>query len=218
MKDFLRKGYHMGKNTVITIARSYGSGGKTLGKLLAGEFGINCYDREILRMASDESGINEALFGEADEKLKKSPLFGIIKKNPYKGGVISPESSDFVSDDNLFNYQAKVIKELAQQESCIIIGRCADYVLKDNPDVIRLFFYAPLEDCIKRVVNQNGIGKKDAEKKIEKIDKYRADYCKYYTGKDWRDASKYDFCLNTASMSYEKLVEVVKDFIRVYQK
>lgn len=128
------------KKTVITIARSYGSGGKTLGNLLAEDLGINCYSREILRMASDESGINEALFGEVDEKMKKSPLlFNILKKNPYKGGVLPPESSDFVSDDNLFNYQAKVIKDLAAQESCIIIGRCADYVLKDNPDVIRYF-------------------------------------------------------------------------------
>ena len=128
------------KKTVITIARSYGSGGKTLGNLLAEDLGINCYSREILRMASDESGINEALFGEVDEKMKKSPLlFNILKKNPYKGGVLPPESSDFVSDDNLFNYQAKVIKDLAAQESCIIIGRCADYVLKDNPDVIRLW-------------------------------------------------------------------------------
>ena len=97
------------KKTVITIARSYGSGGRTLGKLLAEELGINCYDREILRMASDDSGINEALFGQTDEKLKKSPLFRIARKNPYKGGVIPPESADFVSDDNLFNYQAKVI-------------------------------------------------------------------------------------------------------------
>ena len=167
------------KKTVITIARSYGSGGKTLGNLLAEDLGINCYSREILRMASDESGINEALFGEVDEKMKKSPLlFNILKKNPYKGGVLPPESSDFVSDDNLFNYQAKVIKDLAAQESCIIIGRCADYVLKDNPDVIRLFFYAPLEDCIRRVVDQNGISAKEAEKKIAKIDKYRADYYK----------------------------------------
>ena len=108
------------KKTVITIARSYGSGGKTLGNLLAEDLGINCYSREILRMASDESGINEALFGEVDEKMKKSPLlFNILKKNPYKGGVLPPESSDFVSDDNLFNYQAKVIKDLAAQESCL---------------------------------------------------------------------------------------------------
>lgn len=203
--------------TVITIARSYGSGGKTLGKLLADKMGINCYDREIIRMASDTSGINEELFGRVDEKLKKSPLFGIMRSNPYKGdGVIPPESSNFVSDDNLFNYQAQVIKELAEKESCVIIGRCADYVLKDNPNVIRLYLYAPLEDCVKRVMAQNSITEKDTIKKIETIDKYRSDYYKYYTGKEWNDARNYDFCLNTTSMSYEKLIQVVENIISLY--
>ena len=203
--------------TVITIARSYGSGGKTLGKLLADKMGINCYDREIIRMASDSSGINEELFGRVDEKLKKSPLFGIVRSNPYKGnGVIPPESSNFVSDDNLFNYQAQVIKELAEKESCIMIGRCADYVLKDNPNVIRLYLYAPLEDCIKRVMAQNSITEKETIKKIETIDKYRSDYYKYYTGKEWNDARNYDFCLNTTSMSYEKLIQVVENIISMY--
>lgn len=203
--------------TVITIARSYGSGGKTLGKLLADKMGINCYDREIIRMASDTSGINEELFGRVDEKLKKSPLFGIVRSNPYKGnGVIPPESSNFVSDDNLFNYQAQVIKELAEKESCVIIGRCADYVLKDNPNVIRLYLYAPLEDCIKRVMAQNSITEKETIKKIETIDKYRSDYYKYYTGKEWNDARNYDFCLNTTSMSYEKLIQVVENIISLY--
>ena len=203
--------------TVITIARSYGSGGKTLGKLLADKMGINCYDREIIRMASDSSGINEELFGRVDEKLKKSPLFGIVRSNPYKGnGVIPPESSNFVSDDNLFNYQAQVIKELAEKESCVIIGRCADYVLKDNPNVIRLYLYAPLEDCIKRVMAQNSITEKETIKKIEMIDKYRSDYYKYYTGKEWNDARNYDFCLNTTSMSYEKLIQVVENIISLY--
>ena len=206
------------KKTVITIARSYGSGGRTLGKLLPEQLGINCYDREILRMASDASGINEALFGQADERLKRSPLFGILKKNPYKGGVIPPENSDFVSDDNLFNYQAKVIKELAAQESCVIIGRCADYVLRDDPDVIKLYFCAPKKDCVARVMNQNGLSEKEAERRIEKIDKYRAEYYRYYTGRDWNDARNYNFCLDTTSMSYEKLVEVVKNFIQIYQK
>lgn len=203
--------------TVITIARSYGSGGKTLGKLLADKMGINCYDREIIRMASDTSGINEELFGRVDEKLKKSPLFGIVRSNPYKGdGVIPPESSNFVSDDNLFNYQAQVIKELAEKESCVIIGRCADYVLKDNPNVIRLYLYAPLEDCVKRVMAQNSITEKETIKKIETIDKYRSDYYKYYTGKEWNDARNYDFCLNTTSMSYEKLIQVVENIISLY--
>ena len=203
--------------TVITIARSYGSGGKTLGKLLADKMGINCYDREIIRMASDSSGINEELFGRVDEILKKSPLFGIVRSNPYKGnGLIPPESSNFVSDDNLFNYQAQVIKELAEKESCIIIGRCADYVLKDNPNVIRLYLYPPLEDCIKRVMAQNSITEKETIKKIETIDKYRSDYYKYYTGKEWNDARNYDFCLNTTSMSYEKLIQVVENIISLY--
>ena len=205
------------KKTVITIARSYGSGGRTLGKLLAEQLGINCYDREILRMASDASGINEALFGKADERLKRSPLFGILKKNPYKGGVIPPENSDFVSDDNLFNYQAKIIKEVAAEESCVIIGRCADFILKDNPDVVRLFFYAPKEDCIARVKTQNGGTEKEIIRKIEKTDKYRSDYYRYHTGKDWNDSRNYDFCLNTASMSYEKLVAVVKAYIEQYK-
>ena len=131
--------------------------------------------------------------------------------------MIPPESADFVSDDNLFNYQAKVIRELAEEESCIIIGRCADYVLKDDPNVLRLFFFAPKKDCIVRVMEHDGITERDAEKKIEKIDKHRADYYKYYTGKDWYDARNYDFCLDTTSMGYEKLVEVVKNFIEVYQ-
>ena len=206
------------KKTVLPIARSYGSCGRTLGKLLAEQLGINCYDREILRMASDASGINEALFGQADERLKRSPLFGILKKNPYKGDVIPPENSDFVSDDNLFNYQAKVIKELAAQESCVIIGRCADYVLRDDPDVIKLYFCAPKKDCVARVMNQNGLSEKEAERRIEKIDKYRAEYYRYYTGRDWNDARNYNFCLDTTSMSYEKLVEVVTNFIQIYQK
>ena len=204
-------------HTVITIARSYGSGGKTLGKKLAEELGINCYDREIIRMASDESGINEALFGEADEKLKKMPLFGIAKK-AYRGEVLPPDSDDFASNDNLFNYQAKIIREVAKEESCVIIGRCADYILKDHEDVKRLFFYAPRRDCIARVKAQNGGTEKDIEKKIDRIDKYRSDYYKYYTGRDWNDVRNYDFCLDTTSMSYEKLIEVVKAYLQICEK
>ena len=206
----------MGK-TVITIARSYGSGGKTLGMLLAKELGINCYSRELLRMASDESGINEALFGKADETLKAMPLFKIAK-DAYKGEVFAPDSDDFTSAENLFRYQAKVIRRLAEEESCIIIGRCADYVLKDCDHVIRLFFCAPKEDCIARIQKQNGGKEKEIEAKIEKIDKYRANYYKYFTGRDWNDARNYDFCMDTTSMSYEKLIKIVKAYIETMQE
>ena len=164
------------KKTVITIARSYGSGGRTLGKLLAEQLGINCYDREILRMASDASGINEALFGQADERLKRSPLFGILKKNPYKGGVIPPENSDFVSDDNLFNYQAKIIRELAQRESCVIIGRAADYVLKDYDNVVSVFVHASRKYCVEQAVERRAYVGKDVEKFVERTDKNRSDF------------------------------------------
>ena len=205
------------ENFVITIARQYGSGGRTVGQMLAKRLGVPFYGKEIIQMASDESGIDVKLFGQVEEGTKvKASLFN--KTGLYKGALIAPDQKGFISDENIFNYQAKVIKDLAAQESCIIIGRCADYVLKDNPDVIRLFFYAPLEDCIRRVVDQNGISAKEAEKKIAKIDKYRADYYKYYTGNAWNDARNYDFCLDTSSMSYEKLVAVVKDIIKIYQE
>lgn len=200
------------KNTVITIARSYGSGGRTLGKLLAEELHINCYDRELLRMASDESGINEALFGAADEKKKNQSLFRIAQ-NIYKGEVFPPDSDVFTSDDNLFNYQAKVIKELAASESCVIIGRCADFVLKDFDNITRLFLYAPKENCIQRILNQEGGDEKEISKKIDKIDKYRAEYYRYYTGRNWYDARNYDFCIDTSSRSYSNLIGLVKSYI-----
>ena len=200
------------KNTVITIARSYGSGGRTLGKLLAEELHINCYDRELLRMASDESGINEALFGAADEKKKNQSLFRIAQ-NIYKGEVFPPDSDVFTSDDNLFNYQAKVIKELAASESCVIIGRCADFVLKDFDNITRLFLYAPKENCIQRILNQEGGDEKEISKKIDKIDKYRAEYYRYYTGGNWYDARNYDFCIDTSSRSYSNLTGLVKSYI-----
>lgn len=201
---------------VITIARGYGSGGRTMGRMLAEELGIKYYDRELLRMASDKSGINESLFGAADEKVKAS-LFRIAKQ-VYKGETIAPDSDDFVSNDNLFNLQAEVIKELAIEEDCVIIGRCADYVLKDNPNVISLYCYAPLEDCIKREKKRSGADDKEIIKKIHKIDKNRAAYYTYYTGKEWNDARNYDLCLNTASMSYEELVGVARTYIEVYAK
>lgn len=135
------------EHTVITIARSYWKWWKNFRQTFAKELGIHCYDRELLRMASEQSGINEALFGEVDEKVKSLPLFGISKKI-YKGEIFPPESDDFVSDDNLFNYQAKIIKEVAAEESCVIIGRCAGFILKDNPDVVRYSFHAPKEDCM----------------------------------------------------------------------
>ncbi len=199
---------------VITVARGYGSGGRTIGKMLSEQLGIPYYDRDLLRLASDESGINEQLFAKADEKLKKSLLFNIASK-VYKGEIIPPDSDDFVSNDNLFNYQAKIIKELADTQSCIIIGRCADFVLKDYDNVIKVFVHAPKDDCIKNVQELTGRSEKEIEKQITSIDKHRSEYYKYYTGRDWDAAKNYDLCLNSSHLGFQKCVDIVKAYLDI---
>ncbi|HIR28392.1 MAG TPA: cytidylate kinase-like family protein [Candidatus Choladousia intestinigallinarum] len=202
------------ENVVITIARHFGSGGKTIGEMLAKDLGIHCYNREIIRMASEDSGISEILFNRADERVKRSFLFG--KAHPeYKGKVIPPESDGFVSDKNLFNYQAKIIRELAERESCVIIGRAADYVLKDYDNVVRVYVHASKEYCIQQTIERRAYVGKDVERFIAKTDKYRSDYYRYYTGREWTDARNYDLCLNSECLGFDKCVEAVKAYIKV---
>lgn len=198
---------------VITIARGYGSGGKTIGKMLSEKLDIPFYDRELLRMASDDSGIHERLFGQADERVKpglRKP-FGKV----YKGDLLPPESDDFVSDDNLFNYQAKIIKELADTRSCVIVGRCADFILQDRPNVVKLFVHAPFESCVKTVMDMYALPQKEAEKKIQDTDRHRSAYYKYYTGRNWDNAQNYDLCLNSAELGFDKCVEIVEAYMNI---
>lgn len=201
-------------NIVITIARQYGSGGKTVGQMVAKELGIPFYSRDILRLASEDSGINERLFVEADERLKKKFLFG-TPSNIYDGGLIKPDSGDFVSDRNLFNYQAKVIKELAEKESCVIVGRCADFVLKDNPNVMSVFVHADEDFCFDRAMERNSMTEREMVKFISKTDKYRGDYYKYYTGREWNDARNYDLCLNSGKLGFEKCMEEILAYRKI---
>lgn len=202
------------KSYVITIARGFGSGGRTIGRKLAKELNIPYYDNEIIRFASEESGIHERLFGQVDEKLKNS-LFKLGREGVYKGELIPPQSRDFVSDDNLFNYQAKIIKALAEKEPCIIVGRCADFVLRDNPAVIKLFVHASMEDCLRNVKEMYGLNERDAKKLILSTDKARSEYYKYYTGCDWDNARNYDLSLNTANLGFDTCVQIVKDYIAI---
>jgi len=202
------------EKVIVTIARQYGSGGKTIGQMLAKDLGIKAYSREILKLASEDSGINETLFNKADEKLKKTNLFGIMKRE-YKGELIPPESEDFTSNENLFNYQAKIIKNLAQEESCVIIGRCGDYVLKGNPNVVSVFVHASPEYCKKQAIERGAYTGKDVEKFIQKTDKYRAEYYHYYTGQVWNDARNYDLCLNSQRLGFEGCVEAIKAYIKI---
>ncbi len=200
----------MGENYVITIARGYGSGGRTVGKMLAKELDIPFYDRELFYLASEDSGINLSLFGESDEKIKK----GIFSPSTHKytGELIPPESSDFVSNENLFNYQAKIIRELAESRSCVIVGRCADYVLRDFGNLVDVLVWAPPETCVRNIVEIEGLSEKEAERKIKKIDKHRSDYYRYYTGHDWNDVRNYSLCINSGRIGFQKTAQAIRQF------
>lgn len=201
---------------IITIARGMGSGGKTIGKMLAKELDIPYYDKEIIRMASDESGINEKLFGRVDEKIKTT-IFN--REEIYDGELLEPDHKDFTSDRNLFNYTAKIITDIADSgKSAVIVGRCADFVLKGRKDVVKLFIYSDTETAIKNVYERYGLDGKDAMRLIEKKDKERSEYYRHYTGRDWTDARNYNLCLDTSSMSYDKCVEIVKAYMAVLDK
>ena len=176
--------------------------------------GIPCYGSNLLEMASEESGIAEHLFRQLDEKLQNSPILRMTT-DVYTGDVIPPSSSDFVSAKNLFNYQAKIMKRLAETESCVIIGRAADFVLKDYPNVVSVFVHASEEFNLARAMERNSMTESEMQKFIAKTDKYRADYYRHYTGREWTDARNYDLCLNSGKLGFEKCVEEIKAYIKV---
>ena len=200
----------------VTISREFGSGGRTIGRLLAERLDVEYYDKDLIKLASEESGINQDLFSRADES-KRTPLF-----KRYDGSfgdkLISPESGEFTSDDNLFNFQAKVIKQLSDRETCVIVGRCADHVLLDRKNVLRVFTHAPMPFCIQKVVEMYGVSEKEAERQIERINRARATYYRYYTGKEWDNARNYDLCLNTKELGFERCVDIIEHYINVLYK
>ena len=186
------------KKIIITIARQYGSGGADTGKKLAEDLGISFYDKNILRMNSDESGIKESYFHLADEKAGNRLLYKIINTlTPEKGAPSF--GSDLISADNLFRFQSEVIRTLAAEESCVIIGRCADYVLDGTEGLIRVFLYAD----------------KDVLKNIHRIDRERRDYNRYYAGRDWEKPENYDLLINTTQIGVDGAVQLIKDYLKM---
>ena len=177
-------------NFVVAITRTCGSGGMSIGQLLADHYGVNIYDRKLLQLASEDSGISEELFASADENVKKSMLYKVSRK-VYTGEIIPPESENFTSNQNLFAFQAKVLKELAERESYVVIGRAADYVLKDFHNLIRVYIHAPKDICIEREMKRQGTTEHEASAYVEKMDNYREAYYTYHTGHVWRDANNY---------------------------
>lgn len=200
-------------NFVITIARGFGSGGKEIGMKLAKRLGIPCYEKELLDMASEYSGINRNLFARVDERLRKSYLKKIVGNTPV-AYVVEPSDKHFVSDDNLFNIQSQIIRSLANTQSCIIIGKCADYVLRNKRNVISVYIEAPRKDCVQSIMSKMQVTEEEAHELIQKTDKYRADYYKYYTyGGNWTNPINYDMTLNSARVGRDMCVNLIERYV-----
>ena len=196
---------------VITVARETGSGGHNITRKLSEALGVAYYDRDLLRKASEVSGIHERLFGAADERIGLKEMLSAAEK-VYTGEVLPPDSDDFTSTRNLFSFQAKIIKELAETESCIILGRCANYLLADRKDVLRVFIHAPLEAREERVASYSlAWSPREVTKYIRLEDKRRASYYRYYTGEEWRDAAGYDLSLDSSVLGEEGCVKRILD-------
>lgn len=207
----------MGKDRFnITINRLYGSGGRIMGKRLSEELGIPFYDEEILKMASEESAIGEQLFRLNDEKAGSNLFFRAI--GGLKTSLEEPSlDDDLTSPENLFRFQAKMMRRVALEQSCIIMGRCADFVLgaAGVKNLVRLFVYADSTTCIRRVMEVDGVDTKEALRRVNRISKERRDYYKYYTGKEWEDMSNYDLPINTTTLELEPAVQLVKEYMKL---
>lgn len=203
------------KYFAIAITRTCGSGGGSyIGKKLAEHYDIDLYDRKLLRLAAEDSGINEAIFASADENTKKTMLYRVSQRI-YKGEMIPPESGNFISDQNLFNYQAKVLRELLNQESYICVGRAADFVLQDKENVLSVYLDAPYEFRVKREMERQGIRRAAAEKYINDLDKYRNAYYVYHTGRSWKNPENYDLCLDTSRLGLDNCVTLIEEYVKL---
>lgn len=181
---------YRGKHIVVTISREYASGGRYVGKLLAEMLNINFYDKKLISLAAKESGLRKDYIEEIDESKRTSE-----------------------NNDRIFIAESKIIKDLAKKESCVIVGRCADYVLKDDQDVLKVFLYSDENSKIKRAVKYYGLEKEKALKQIAKINKEREKYYKFYTNRNWKDMSNYDLIINVDSKGVLKTAEFIKEYL-----
>lgn len=195
LEDIKVNNTYKGKKIVITISREYGSGGHYVGELLAKRMGLNFYDKNLINLISKKSGLSKEYVEANNQKLAS---FKYIDNN----------------DDRIFIAEEKVIKDLAKKESCVIVGRCADYILKDNKDTIKVFLYSSSQDKVKRAVKYYNLEEDKALKKINKINSERAKHYKYYTNRDWYDFANYDITLNVDYLGVEKTAELLEQVIR----
>lgn len=189
-------------NVIITLSREYGSGGRYIGKLVAQKLGIKLYDKEFIIKVAEETGLSEQF----------------IKENEQKRDVLDVLNSGYYSElnnaDELFIKESELIKEVSSKEPCVIVGRCADKILSDNGNILKVFIYSDMQDKINRAVKYYNMDAKKAEKEIKRIDKLRGNHYKYYTGKEWKDFSNYDICINSDKVGVEKAADLIINMAR----
>ena len=187
------------KKIIITISREYGSGGRYIGKLVAEKLGIKLYDKEFVLKMAEDTGLSAKYIEDNEQKRNALDSFN----NGYYYGLNN--------SDELFIKESKLIKEIANKESCVIIGRCADFILKDRDNVLKIFVSSSMDDKIKRATSFYGLNKSKAEKEISRINKLRANHYKYYTEKEWNNPSNYDICINSDAIGIEEAVELISN-------
>lgn len=206
----------MDNNFVVTFARGFGSGGKEIASKLAHELGINCYENRILTLASQLSGLDEEVFKAVDEKVRTNGGFSnFLRGLPKARGYIT-RNEKFVSDDTLFEYQKKIIENLADTESCCIVGKCADYILRGRTNVVSIYVEAPRNFCVERTIEHMGVTEEVATATIKNTDKFRADYYEYYThGNYWTNPVNYDITINSARVGIDDSVKLIKEYLKI---
>ena len=197
----------MDERTVITIGREFGSGGHEIGMKLAEKLGIKCYDKELLELAAKESGLCEELFASQDEKPTNSFLYSLVM-DTYSLGYTN-SYVDMPINHKVFLAQFDAIKKLAERESCVIVGRCADYALEEFDNVLSVFIHADMDARIRRIARIYDLTDAKAKDMIRKTDKQRSSYYNYYTSKKWGDARSYDLCINTSKVSVDDAVDLI---------
>lgn len=202
----------MDERFVITIGREYGSGGRQIGIRLADELGIKCYDKELLAIAAKESGISEELFKNHDERPTNSFLYSLVM-DTFSLGYSTSSFIDMPLNQRVFMAQYDAIKKLADTESCVIVGRCADYALKDLPNCISIFIKADLESRVKRIMRIYEYKEDKARDLIVKTDKKRANYYNFYSNKKWADSRSYDLCLDSSTLGIDGSVKLIKEYV-----
>jgi cytidylate kinase len=201
----------MKENYIITIGRQLGSGGREIGQKLSAKLGISFYDKELIRIASQESGLKEDVFEKADEKKHFSLFGGLLS---FRGTSASEIYLNYyLTNETLFKIQSDVIRSLAEQKSCIFVGRCADYVLKESPRCLNLFISADMDDRIKRIAEIQNLPENKARNYIEKTDKNRTRYYNYFSGKTWGAADSYHLCINSSVLGIDDTVSFICELV-----